>query len=346
MKKIGLGRVVEFTVLALFVLGFRVLFQEFIPIFEERLNLTFGSFLVKLLSNYPLTLFMLLMDLGVVFILSRYINQKSSFLKILVTFLSSFLIALISALWIRIPVWGTFHDLRFFSDIYFNLTLFTSFVFNLVILSLLHIYANNSNKQQRALDIEIGKKNKARFQYIQLKNQLNPHFLFNSLNVLDYLIFEDPHRASVFVRKLSSVYRYLLKQEDVTAVKIEEEINFVMQFYDLLKERFSDGLFLEIEVSDEYLNKLVIPGGLQMLVENAVKHNKVCQECPLHIEIYIENDKIIVKNNLQLKLTTIESNGLGHKSINSQYLFLFNKEIQIESNTDFYIVRLPIIEKI
>lgn len=346
MKRFGLKRVVEFTALALFVLGFRVFFQELIPLFEEKLNLTFGRFLVKLLSNYPLTLLMLLLDLGVVYSLNRFFRNRNSFEKIVITFFSSALIALLSALWIRIPVWSSFQGLRFFSDIYFNFTLFTSFVFNLVILSLLHLYAYNSNKQQKALNVEIGKKNKARYQYIQLKNQLNPHFLFNSLNVLDYLIFEDQKRASEFVRKLSSVYRYLLKNEELKAVSFAQEIDFVIQYYDLLKERFSDGLFLNIEIPVECYNYHIIPGGMQMLVENAVKHNKICVEEPLNINIYIEDNFIVVKNNLQLRLTTIESAGFGLKSIKSQYLYLYKKDIKVESGKNYFKVSLPIINKL
>ncbi|MDX9781919.1 MAG: histidine kinase [Bacteroidales bacterium] len=346
MKSFSLRRVFEFSTLAILVLGFRVIFQEFMPMFQENLNLTFGKFLVKLLSNYPLTLLMLLVDFAIVYYANRYISEKSPYLKIVLTFISSLVIGFLSALWIRIPVWNDVLGSTFFRDIYFNLTLFSSFVFNLVIISMLHLYSYYTNKQQNALKTEIGKKNKARYQYIQLKNQLNPHFLFNSLNVLDYLIFEDQQRASDFVRKLSSVYRYLLNKEDQPAVKISEEVQFVKQYFELLKERFRDGLSMKLEVPDDYQNYYIIPGGLQMLVENAVKHNTVCQECPLVINIFVQDNLIIVKNNLQLRLATIESSGFGLKSIRSQYKYLFNRDIVINSGADYFQVQLPIIENL
>jgi len=346
MKKFSLRRIFEFSALAILVLGFRVIFQEFMPMFQENLNLTFGKFLVKLLSNYPLTLLMLFIDFAFVYFTNRYLSDKIPSLKIIFTFIISLLIGFLSALWIRIPVWNNVNGSVLFSDIYFNLTLFSSFVFNLVIISMLHLYSYYNNKQQKALKIEIGKKNKARYQYTQLKNQLNPHFLFNSLNVLDYLIYEDQQRASDFVRKLSSVYRYLLNKEDKKAVLLTEEVQFVKQYFELLKERFRDGLSLILEIPDSYMDYYIIPGGLQMLVENAVKHNTVCQECPLVVRIYIENGSIIVKNNLQLRLATIESGGFGLKSIRSQYQYLFNKDIIITSGADFYQVQLPLIEKI
>ncbi|OJV18244.1 MAG: hypothetical protein BGO30_04685 [Bacteroidetes bacterium 41-46] len=346
MKSISLRRVFEFTILALLVLGFRVLFQELMPMFQENLNLTFGKFLVKLLSNYPLTLSMLLLDFAIVYIANRYIKERWPYISILFTFLSSLLIAVLSALWIRIPIWSDAHGYRFFADIYFNLTLFTSFVFNLVIVSSLHIYFYYTTKQERALKMEIGKKNKARYQYTQLKNQLNPHFLFNSLNVLDYLIFEDQQRASDFVRKLSSVYRYLLKKEDKPAVRISEEIEFVCQYFDLLKERFRDALTLNLSIPDDISGRYIIPGGLQMLVENAVKHNMVSQEHPLIICIFADNNMIVVKNNLQLRMTTIDSGGVGLKSIKGQYQYLFNKDISVISGPDFFQVELPIIDSL
>ncbi len=346
MKSFSLRRVIEFSALALFVLGFRVIFQEFMPMFQENLNLTFGKFLIKLLSNYPLTLLMLFVDFAIVYYANRYISDRSAYKKIFITFISSLLIGFLSALWIRVPVWNSVQGSTFLNDIYFNLTLFSSFVFNLVIISMLHIYSYYTNKQQKALKIEIGKKNKARYQYIQLKNQLNPHFLFNSLNVLDYLIFEDQQRASDFVRKLSSVYRYLLNNEDKPAVKIIDEVQFVKQYFELLKERFRDGLSLNLDIPDEFLNSYIVPGGLQMLVENAVKHNTVCQECPLIIKIYVFDDSVIVKNNLQLRIATIESSGFGLKSIKSQYKYLFNRDIIITSGADFFKVQLPIIENL
>jgi len=346
MRNLGFKKIIEFSLLALFVFGFRVLIQEFMPLFEQNLNLTFGRFLIKLLSNYPLTLVMLLFDIYAAYALNKYIKEEWSFIKISLIVISAIIIAVLSALWIRVPIWTGVHTASFFNDIFFNLTLFSSFVFNLIIISLLHVYSYYSRLHERALNLEIGKKNRARHQYQQLKNQLNPHFLFNSLNVLDYLIFIDQKRASDFVRKLSSIYRYLLSKEDLPIVTIKEEIDFVNLYVDLIKERFSNGLIVNISIPDEFLEFNIIPGGLQMLVENAIKHNIISQECPLVIDVFIENEKIVIKNNLQPKITTIESGGIGIKNIRGQYMFLFRKDIQIKVDAFHYEVRLPLIDNV
>ncbi|PKP43339.1 MAG: histidine kinase [Bacteroidetes bacterium HGW-Bacteroidetes-10] len=345
MKQLSIKRIVEFTLLALLVFGFRVLIQEFMPLFEENLNLTFGRFLIKLLSNYPLTLVMLFIDISMVVVLNRYVKDDWTFLKIFLIVVSSVVIAFLSALWIRVPIWNDVYGATFFKDIFFNLTLFSSFVFNLIVISLLHVYSYYSRKQEKALNLEIGKKNRARYQYQQLKNQLNPHFLFNSLNVLDYLIYTDQQRASDFVRKLSSVYRYLLRKEDLPVVTIREEVDFVNLYVDLLRERFSDGLSIEIRIDKEFEDYCIVPGGLQMLVENAIKHNIISVETPLKIEVYIENNMIAVRNNLQLRFTTIDSSGVGLSNIKGQYMFLFRKNIKIISSENYFEVQLPLIDK-
>ena len=345
MKQLSIKRIVEFTLLALLVFGFRVLIQEFMPLFEENLNLTFGRFLIKLLSNYPLTLVMLFIDISMVVVLNRYVKDDWTFLKIFLIVVSSVVIAFLSALWIRVPIWNDVYGATFFKDIFFNLTLFSSFVFNLIVISLLHVYSYYSRKQEKALNLEIGKKNRARYQYQQLKNQLNPHFLFNSLNVLDYLIYTDQQRASDFVRKLSSVYRYLLRKEDLPVVTIREEVDFVNLYVDLLRERFSDGLSIEIRIDKEFEDYCIVPGGLQMLVENAIKHNIISVETPLKIEVFIENNMIAVRNNLQLRFTTIDSSGVGLSNIKGQYMFLFRKNIKIISAENYFEVQLPLIDK-
>jgi len=346
MRGFSVKKVVEFSLLALFVFGFRVLIEELMPIFEERLNLTFGKFLIKLLSNYPLTLLMLFIDVVIIYLINKRDYIDKTFNKFFIIIISSFIVAFFSALWIRLPVWIKGSETVLLSDIYFNLTLFTSFVFNSIIFALLHVYTFYIQSHEKALSIEIRKKNRAHYQYQQLKGQLNPHFLFNSLNVLDFLIQTDQQRASEFVRKLSSVYRYFLNKENNEVVSLKEEIDFVIIYTDLLKARFDKGLDVVINIEDMYLNSKIIPGGLQMLVENATKHNIISNEQPLIINIFVEDSKIVTKNNLQLRINTIESSGVGIKNIKGQYKLLFKKDIEILTNSHFYEVRLPLIENL
>lgn len=346
MKRLGASKVVEFSLLALFVFGFRLLIEESIPIFEENLNLNFGRFLIILLSNYPLTLIMLFLDVLITYFVNNKISTEKSSYKIFSLLITSFLVAVISAFWMRIPIWVNSSERILFNDLYFLLTLLTSFIFNLVIVSLLQVYSYYTHLHEKALNIEIGKKNKARYQYQLLKTQLNPHFLFNSLNVLDYLIQTDQKKASVFVRKLSSVYRYMLSNGENTIVSLREEILFVQEYFELLKERFSDGLEIKIEIPEIYQSKGIIPGGLQLLVENSAKHNIISNDTPLKIEIFIEKDMVVVKNNIQPRMSTADTSGQGMKNIIGQYKLLLNKNIVILKSDQFFEVKLPLISEL
>jgi LytS/YehU family sensor histidine kinase len=133
--------------------------------------------------------------------------------------------------------------------------------------------------QRKALNVEIVKRQKARFQYNRLKQQLNPHFLFNSLNVLDYLVYKDAGRASDFIKKMADVYRYMLNNENDILVSLQDELIFAIAYVDLLKERFDTGLEVEVNISDQHKNKRIIPCGLQLLIENAT--NRAPDHCLL-----------------------------------------------------------------
>jgi LytS/YehU family sensor histidine kinase len=219
-----------------------------------------------------------------------------------------------------------------------------SLMVNAVIMGTTDIILYYRKSHRKALDAEILKKNKARFQYDQLKRQLNPHFLFNSLNVLDYLVHTDANRASDFIKKLAGVYRYLLSKESDPTVNLEEEIEFANMYSELLKERFEKGLYIVIDIAPKFLKTQIIPCSLQLLIENATKHNIISGENPLTVKIYIQNNLICVENNRQLRIKADESTGLGLKSIEVQYRTLFNRSIEVEQTNETYKVKLPLIE--
>ena len=134
-----------------------------------------------------------------------------------------------------------------------------------------------------------------------LREQVNPHFLFNSLNTLVYLIPEDPARAVEFVRKLSKVYRYVLEIKDKRLISLQEELNFLESYIFLVKERFGESLMVEMDIPEERRNDQVVPLSMQMLFENAIKHNVISHEKPLTIRVFVENGRLVVSNNLQTK---------------------------------------------
>ena len=180
--------------------------------------------------------------------------------------------------------------------------------------------------------------------YEALKNQVNPHFLFNSLNTLSGVVEQKPELSTAFIKKLSDIYRYVLEQSDQEVVSINQEMKFVDDYIFLLKMRFGDALIFNVDLSPDS-NIQIVPLGLQMLVENAIKHNIISDELPLKIDINIENEFIVVKNNSQQKNTVIFKNEpLGLENLKKRYAYLSGLSIEIISSKDEFVVKLPIIE--
>lgn len=195
-----------------------------------------------------------------------------------------------------------------------------------------------------ALRTEQGKTHLAQFQYNKLKLQINPHFLFNSLNILDFLVQEhETERASAFIRKLADTYRYMLKNEDETLVPLEEELTFARKYIELLKERFTTGFEVKCDIPEAMLYRHVVPCCLQLLIENATKHNIVSPEHPLVVTIHIEEELLIVSNNLQPRLSKQNSTGMGLKNICQQYADLDSRPVEIIQTESEFIVQLPLL---
>ena len=186
--------------------------------------------------------------------------------------------------------------------------------------------------------------NLAQYRYLKLKRQVNPHFLFNSLNILDCLVCDEKNEeASLYIHKLAGIYRYMIKSEDYELVPLREEMEFVGQYIDLLKLRFPEGFDVIIDVPQEQMARFVLPCSIQLLIENATKHNAVSIDNPLVIKIKAEADKICVSNNLVPKITVSSSTGLGQKYISQQYQDLSGKSIDIRKTEDEYFVTFPLL---
>ena len=183
----------------------------------------------------------------------------------------------------------------------------------------------------------------ANAQFESLKNQLDPHFLFNSLNVLSALIDENPNQAQRFTASMSKIYRYVLEQKDKELVTVEEEIDFAKIYCDLLKTRFEDSVSFEFKVNESDRNLYVVPLSLQLLLENGIKHNFATSQKPLHIKIYSENDYLFIENNLQQREQVKEGAGIGLSNIVQRYALLTKKNVFIEKSEDFFKVKIPIL---
>lgn len=224
-----------------------------------------------------------------------------------------------------------------------NITyLVTSVVITLFINSVFVATAFFRFWKRTLLEKEELKRDSISAEFETLKNQINPHFLFNSLNTLTSLIEENPTVATNFVQKLSSVYRYVLSQKDKEKVSLEEELQFIEAYVYLNKIRFGENLNVTIQTDEISGKKEIATLALQMLLENAIKHNIISSKNPLHILIRAAGDKVEVRNNLQRK-TNVESNGIGLNNIVHRYSFLSKQPVEIEEETNEFVVKLPLL---
>lgn len=182
-------------------------------------------------------------------------------------------------------------------------------------------------------------------QFESLKNQIDPHFLFNSLNVLSSLIEENPDNAQRFTTSLSKVYRYVLEQKDKELVSVEEELSFAKTYMNLLKMRFENSLFFELPESIPNPDAKVVPLSLQLLLENTVKHNVASEQRPLKIRIYIDGDYLAIENVLQPKEVLRDRQGVGLQNIVSRYSIITRRSVLIEETSTAFTVKIPVLTR-
>ena len=178
-----------------------------------------------------------------------------------------------------------------------------------------------------------------------LKSQVNPHFLFNSLNTLIHIIPENQEVAVRFVRKMSKVYRYILEMRDSSTTPVSTELEFLNAYVFLLKERFGDNFQAEIHENTEGVSDLeIVPLSLQILFENAVKHNVISAQKPLHIELFVEGERLIVRNNFQPKNQVQEGTGVGLENIKNRYALVCQKSVEVVVTKQYFTVALPLLK--
>jgi Putative regulator of cell autolysis len=181
-----------------------------------------------------------------------------------------------------------------------------------------------------------------KYQYRTLKTQVNPHFLFNSLNTLSEIVYMDAGKADIYIQKLSGIYRYILDNEETDLINLENEISFVRQYFDLQKVRDDNKIHLEIDIENADKFKIV-PISLQILIENALKHNLASEEKPLMINIKSDGMYVSVSNNIQRKSIVKDSSGLGLPNLKERVRLISGKEVIINQENNMFIVKLPIV---
>ena len=196
--------------------------------------------------------------------------------------------------------------------------------------------------KRTAVEAESYKKEHILAQFESLKNQVNPHFLFNSLNTLSSLIDQDKEISKTFLDDLSTVYRYVLQHKDEDLVSLKTELDFIKAYTQLLKKRHGERLIFHFDISEKEIQNGIPPIALQLLIENAVKHNIASLKKPLKVEVFTQDGLLIVRNNLQRK-KAVHSTGVGLKNIQNRYKYLSDKSIKISETKTSFEVSIPIV---
>lgn len=195
------------------------------------------------------------------------------------------------------------------------------------------------------VEIEKYKSESLQAQLQNLKNQLNPHFLFNNMSVLSSLVYKDQDKAVDFINQLSKVYRYLLDNRNNELVTLKTELNFIESYNFLLKIRFDKNIRFDVNIPEHYLSWYLPPMSLQMLIENTIKHNEVSAELPLTVSININHDMLQVSNNLQLRTMNEISSKTGIQNIRERYKYFTEKNVEVIETSNEFIVRIPLLDQ-
>lgn len=335
-------RLIVFTVIGL--LFFIYLYygeNDVLPKLGEDLSLYVVTILVSLLAGFGIDL------------INKRLNKKLGWRKSIFLRFSSGLVLnfawvisiLLLAAWIgnlSQLVKMTIFEEKFISNELeiklIILSLLGLFIFNLVEF-VTYSYSEYSVGQIRKLRAE---RKQLEFQFEALKSQLSPHYLFNSMNTISSLIYRDPNIAENFIRNLADTFNYVLHTKDVQLVTLKEELEALKDFNYLLRIRYAEAVDLQIDIPKELLSSVIPPLTLQLLIENAVKHNIVTDDDPLRINLCQEGEKIIVQNNKTGKPSNTSSHKVGLENIKKRYAFFTPRDIKVNDETSFR-VELPIL---
>jgi sensor histidine kinase YesM len=276
----------------------------------------------------------------------RYDAHKNPYKVLRLNLISMFTYTIIAILLVNYIWFVLIFDwnvLRFLKSAFS--TMLIEFVVTVIITSIFYSMGFFQAWRESAVNEERLEKESIKLQYKALKNQVNPHFLFNSLNSLTSLVYQDQDQAVKFIKQLSEVYRYVLEHKDNELVNLDDEINFAKKYAYLQKIRNDDGLNIVFDVANSG-GKYIVPVALQMIIENAIKHNEASAENPLNISVSINGEFVIIENNLQLKKVLRDSGGVGLSTLKARYEFLSEKGISIEKTNEYYRISIPLLTNI
>lgn len=207
--------------------------------------------------------------------------------------------------------------------------------------------ANHFFKSWKAslIEVEKHKTENVNAQLQNLKNQLNPHFLFNNLSVLTSLVYKNQDKAAEFINELAKVYRYVLDTKNAELVTLQEELDFLNHYLYLLKIRFEDSVSFEINIEEGNKSNYILPMCLQTVVENTIQHNEASQANPLKVLIYSQNNSLVIENTIKPRSNDVTSSKTGLKNIEMRYSFYTDKKVIVSNNEEIFKVILPLIHR-
>lgn len=223
----------------------------------------------------------------------------------------------------------------------FNINMVVTVILTILFAQVFRLLLNNY--QMRLSNASLLRTN-AETRFEVLKNQVNPHFLFNSLNTINSLIVTDQQAAVNFVNNMSDVYRYVLKSHELNSITLEEELRFIKAYTHMLKGRYGNKMHIDCNIQSLYFQYQLPPMALQILIENAVKHNIASHSKPLHIRIYTsDNDMLVIENKLQKRTGAAPSTGVGLQNLNLRCKYLSNRHLIVQQTETSFLVTVPLM---
>lgn len=280
------------------------------PLFKKGLSRSENKIKILVLFFVAAGIITTILTTGIVFLVSEVLN-KHSFAETLMPLKLNLIYA-----WLANLLFHLLHAIRFYFSEY----------------------------KTKLTEAEELKRMTAQAELELVKSQINPHFLFNNLNVLSTLVMKNNSEANRFIEEFSKVFRYILNHHDKELVDVKTELNYIKPYIFLLEKRFTEGLHIEVNVPEEKEQFYVIPASLQMLIENAIKHNVVSKLRPLHIHVYVNgNNTIVVSNNLQLRESVDHSTKIGLQNIMKRYLLVSGRKVEVRKDENAFVVALPLL---
>ena len=294
-----------------------------------------ASFSLNYVVSLPFILLSIIINFSIAAIMNRpmFLKQKI-YLKIII---SGIIVVLVAVLLVVIGNLPFVPDMaEFVRTASFRRSVLATVLLNVILL------AAADYMMKAILNRNLQKEN-AILQYRQLKSQINPHFLFNSLNVLVSMINKNQEAAVRYTKRLSTVYRYVLTHDLQDIVSVREEVDFIENYIDILRSRFNEGIEFRFDINPDDMLKSVPPMSLQLLIENAVKHNAVLPDDPLIINVSTDHFSLIVSNNLKPRISCNDEIGIGLKNLSRKYGIIAGTDISILKGSDTFTVKLPLL---